>query len=85
MYYRMVDTVLARDKNWVRWKEENCPEISRHAVSTEHFVKAKDGMKKVCTSQRLRPTPMGSLDLGFLTEPEHSQIRGVDALTLPAR
>lgn len=39
-YYRMVDTVLSRDKNWVRWKMENCQPFTRDRVPTKHFVEA---------------------------------------------
>jgi THO complex subunit 1 len=42
-YYRMVDTVLSRDKNWVRWKMENCQPFTRDRVSTKHFLDAKSG------------------------------------------
>lgn len=65
-FYRMVETVLSRDKNWVRWKMENCPSIARPPVSPEVFAEAKRAALKTATSKRLRPTPMGSLDLDFL-------------------
>lgn len=69
-YYRMVDTVLTRDKNWVRWKVESCPPISRSPASPEDFVKAKLGVSKAGANKRLRPAPMGSLNLDFLSDPE---------------
>lgn len=40
-YYRMVDTVLSRDKNWVRWKMENCQPFTRDRVPTKDFLDAK--------------------------------------------
>lgn len=67
-FYRMVETVLSRDKNWVRWKVENCPSIARPAVTPEEFVEAKASAKKATTNKRLRPNPLGSLDLKFLSE-----------------
>lgn len=42
-YYRMVDTVLSRDKNWVRWKMENCQPFTRDRVPTKDFQEAKSG------------------------------------------
>lgn len=69
-YYRMVDTVLTRDKNWVRWKLESCPPISRPPASSEDLAKAIAGIKKTGANKRLRPAPMGSLNLDFLSNPE---------------
>jgi THO complex subunit 1 len=67
-FYRMVETVLSRDKNWVRWKIENCPTIARPAISPEEYVEAKAAARKATTNKRLRPNPMGSLRLDFLSE-----------------
>ena len=67
-YYRMVDTVLSRDKNWVHWKAEGCPEIQREPVSAEDFAEAEKGAAKACINKRLRSTPMGTLDLSFLSD-----------------
>ncbi|KAI9828024.1 MAG: hypothetical protein M1832_003551 [Thelocarpon impressellum] len=69
-YYRMVDTVLSRDKNWVKWKAENCPPIERAALSSQDWSGAKDAAEKACGPRRLRVTPMGALDLSFLSEAE---------------
>ena len=67
-YYRMVDTVLSRDKNWVHWKAEGCPPIQRDPVSAEDFADAGKGAVKACTNRRLRSTPFGTLDLSFLSD-----------------
>ncbi|KAJ6015681.1 hypothetical protein N7540_010272 [Penicillium herquei] len=69
-YYRMVDTVLSRDKNWVRWKAEGCPPIERPAITVPDYKKAQDEARKIYSNKRLRPTPMGSLDLKFLSDAE---------------
>ena len=69
-FYRMVDTVLSRDKNWVRWKAEGCPPFQRPSVSTDELQGARESAKRACTSKRIRPTPLGSLDLNFLTDGE---------------
>ena len=67
-YYRMVDTVLSRDKNWTLWKVESCPPIERRPVPAEDFSEAMKGAQKACANKRLRSTPMGTLDLKFLNE-----------------
>ncbi|KAK8238314.1 THO complex subunit 1 transcription elongation factor-domain-containing protein [Phyllosticta capitalensis] len=82
-YYRMVDTVLSRDKNWVRWKMENCPPIIQPPISPPDFQGAKSGAQKACTNKRLRATPMGSLDLSFLND--SAAASGVDSLKDPER
>jgi THO complex subunit 1 len=71
-FARVVETVLSRDKNWVRWKEENCPEILLPPVEPSDFLQAKDGAKSACAWKRLRATPLGSLDLTFLSDSDHS-------------
>ena len=70
-FYRMVETVLSRDKNWARWKAENCPSISLPPVSPEIFLEAKKTVQRITTNKRLRPTPMGSLNLDFLKDTDH--------------
>ncbi|MCJ1385978.1 hypothetical protein MMC17_009103 [Xylographa soralifera] len=82
-YYRMVDTVLLRDKNWVRWKAENCPPFQRPSVSPDDFVAARNGAQKACTNKRLRAMPLGSLDLGFLSDVE--TMEGMEKFKDPAR
>ena len=67
-YYRMVDTVLSRDKNWTQWKAESCPDIQRQSVSAEEFVEARKGAQKACASKRLKANPLGSVNLNFLSE-----------------
>lgn len=67
-FYRMVETVLARDKNWVRWKSENCPSIELPPVSAETFAEATRNAGKAAATKRLRAAPMGSLSLDFLDD-----------------
>lgn len=67
-YYRMVDTVLSRDKNWVHWKAEGCPPIARTAVSAAEYGEAEKSAQKACANKRIRPNAMGALDLKFLSE-----------------
>ena len=67
-FYRMVDTVLSRDKNWVRWKIENCAPIEMPAVSPETFADATKSARSMATHKRLRAAAMGTLGLDFLRE-----------------
>ncbi|KAL1953543.1 hypothetical protein VTO42DRAFT_2620 [Malbranchea cinnamomea] len=67
-YYRMVDTVLTRDKNWVRWKADGCPPIEKPAVSIQDYLDTRLNAAKITANKRLRVTPLGSFDLTFLTE-----------------
>lgn len=72
-FYRMVETVLSRDKNWVRWKIENCPSIELPPLSPETFVEAKTSTSKLAATKKIRPAPMGSLDLSFLEEEDEEE------------
>jgi THO complex subunit 1 len=53
-YYRMVDTVLSRDKNWVRWKMENCHPFTRDRVPTTDTLGAKSGAQQAVRRSMLR-------------------------------
>ncbi|KAF4442491.1 nuclear matrix p84 [Fusarium acutatum] len=75
-FYRMVETVLARDKNWVRWKIEGCHPIKRDPVSPASFLEAKANVQKMATSKRLRSVPMGSVSLDFLKEEDEEAAMG---------
>lgn len=82
-YCRMVETVLARDKNWVRWKVESCPSIVRGPVSTEQELEARKGARDATRPRRIPDKPMGAMDLSFLDE--GSGGGGLDALKDPSR
>lgn len=75
--------MLSRDKNWVRWKIENCPAIIKPPISPEDYITSKVSAKKATANKRLRPTPMGSLDLKFLTNTDDKS--GLDRLKDPSR
>ena len=66
-YYRMVDTVLSRDKNWVRWKADSCPSIDRPPIRVEEYLEAQRTLKKLCTKHPLPPPP-GAAELDFLSK-----------------
>ncbi|XXH05182.1 hypothetical protein Hte_011607 [Hypoxylon texense] len=67
-FYRVVESVISRDKNWVRWKVESCPPIKRDPVAPADFNEARASAKRMATNKRLRAVPMGSLSLDFLKE-----------------
>lgn len=68
-YYRMVDSVLSRDKNWVRWKAEACPLITKDALEFETIASAQ---KTLCDMTAKKPfaNPPGANDFGFLSMAE---------------
>ncbi|KAI4189482.1 MAG: hypothetical protein L6R41_001444 [Letrouitia leprolyta] len=85
-YYRMVDTVLSRDKNWVHWKAEGCPLIEQPPLTAGAVLESQKGAAKACAPRRIRPTPMGSLDLSFLSNAgDEGQAQGLEALKNPER
>ncbi|KIX93922.1 uncharacterized protein Z520_10259 [Fonsecaea multimorphosa CBS 102226] len=80
-YYRMVDTILSRDKNWVRWKAENCPSISRDGVSPQIYLESQDTLTKLTESARAPlVNPPGAADLAFL-----SKVEPLEALKHPSK
>jgi THO complex subunit 1 len=82
-YYRMVDTVLSRDKNWVRWKMENCQPFTRDRVATKDFLSAKSGARSaVRMRQPLKPMGVpGTLKFLYNTDAEN----GLAQLRQPGR
>ncbi|KAK4167678.1 THO complex subunit 1 transcription elongation factor-domain-containing protein [Cladorrhinum sp. PSN259] len=82
-FVRLLETVLARDKNWVWWKAESCPPIELPRLAPEVFVKSMNSAGKLSTTKRLRATPMGSLSLDFLNDDEEE--KNLATLMDPAR
>ena len=85
-YCRMVETVLSRDKNWVRWKMENCQPFTRKKVDTANFLTSKsDAVRAVAKKRPMDPARVpGSLDFLYNTEAEKglSQLRRRDRYAL---
>ncbi|KAI5868159.1 THO complex subunit 1 transcription elongation factor-domain-containing protein [Durotheca rogersii] len=67
-FFRVVESVISRDKGWVRWKVESCPPIKKEPVSPADFNEAKANARRMATNKRLRSVPMGTLSLEFLRE-----------------
>jgi THO complex subunit 1 len=82
-FFRMVETVLSRDKNWARWKIDNCPNIAKDAITPQQYAEAKNAARRATTNKKIRHIPMGSLDLKFLSE-GHTR-GGLDRLKEPSR
>lgn len=82
-YYRMVETVLARDKNWVRWKLESCPSIVRDAVTPQENKDAQAGAKQATANRRMKARPAGAIDVSFLAETDYD--KGLERLKDPTR
>ncbi|KAI1096578.1 THO complex subunit 1 transcription elongation factor-domain-containing protein [Rostrohypoxylon terebratum] len=82
-FFRVLDSVISRDKGWVRWKVESCPPIKRDPVTPNDFNEAKASARRMTTNKRLRTVPMGSLSLEFLKE-EDSET-AMEKLKDPAR
>lgn len=74
----MVNTVLARDKNWIWWKIQRCPSIVRDAVSAQNYEAAKEAVRQSTANKRIKTRPVGSMDLTFLAEAHHTC--GLDSL-----
>ena len=77
-YYRMADTVLTRDKNWVRWKVEECPPISIPPVPTSDQLSAMASAKRTCASRKIKANPMGAIDLSFVSDTKN--VNSLDTL-----
>ncbi|GAB7350632.1 hypothetical protein MBLNU459_g1195t1 [Dothideomycetes sp. NU459] len=82
-YHRMVDTVLSRDKNWVRWKLESCPSIVKDAVDPKDLSTAKSGARNATATRRMKARPMGAIDVNFLSEADNA--KGFERLKDPSR
>ncbi|KAH7346129.1 nuclear matrix protein [Pyrenochaeta sp. MPI-SDFR-AT-0127] len=86
-YYRMVDTVLSRDKNWVRWKMENCQPFTRDRVPTGSYLQAKSGAQKAVVNKKASRPPSVPHTLDFLYNNEAekglSQLRQRDRFNVP--
>lgn len=52
----------------MRWKINGCPSIEKPAILAKDYEQSKITARKSTTSKRLRPIPLGSLDLKFLGE-----------------
>lgn len=82
-FLRMVETILSRDKNWVRWKIENCPIIERPAISPKEWTSAMNTVRRETTSKKVRLNSTHPLNLDFLKEGDDVDV--MDELKDPTR
>lgn len=82
-YYRMVDTVLSRDKNWVRWKMENCQPFTRDRVPAKDFLESKSGAQRAVASKKTTKPATLPPTLQFLSNTEAE--KGLSQLRQPDR
>ncbi|KAK7751498.1 hypothetical protein SLS62_006583 [Diatrype stigma] len=82
-FFRIVDSVLSRDKGWAFWKAESCPTIEKPAVAPAEYSEAMASARRLATNKRLRPTPMGSMSLDFLKGEDSAS--ALERLKDPAR
>jgi THO complex subunit 1 len=73
-FYRMVDTVLARDKNWVYWKMAGCEPIRRDPITPELWAEAQASAQRATMNKRLRPIPLNAVPMEFLKEKDRDQV-----------
>ncbi|KAI2637336.1 THO complex subunit 1 transcription elongation factor-domain-containing protein [Xylaria nigripes] len=81
-FFRVVESVISRDKGWVRWKVENCPPIERPSVSPADFNDARASVKRLATSRRPK-AGFNSFSLAFMDEKDSN--RSLDKLKDPVR
>jgi THO complex subunit 1 len=80
-YCRMIETVLARDKNWIRWKMESCPSIVRPPVPTDLELAARKGVQDAARPRRVPDGSGGGLNLSFLDEEKAGDIESLSLHT----
>lgn len=83
IFHRMVDTVLARDKNWVYWKMASCEPIQRDPVKPEEWAESQAAMQRATTNKRLRPVPLNAVPMEFLEDKDRAKV--VEELKNPER
>lgn len=74
-FLRMVETILSRDKNWVRWKIENCPLIERPPIAAQEWAEAMREAKYLTAPKKVRLNGMSGsgLSLDFLKEEDDEE------------
>lgn len=82
-FLRMVESVISRDKNWARWKIQNCPSFARDSISSQLYAQAKTSARQAATRKRIRGNNWAVLDLTFLSQGDSRD--GLERLKDPAR
>lgn len=63
---RLINTVLTREQNWVRWKAESCQPFDMLPLAEEEFEDAKLKAEKQCISEAPFRYVMGTPTLSRL-------------------
>lgn len=79
----MVETVLSRDKNWARWKIDNCPSIAKPAITPEEYAKSIASARRASRIKKSSQNTAGQVDLSFLSGGDEQG--GLKRLKDPAR
>jgi THO complex subunit 1 len=82
-FLRMVESVISRDKNWARWKIENCPSFARDSITAQEYALAKGSARQATTRKRPRGNNWAVLDLTFLSQGDTRN--GLERLKDPLR
>jgi len=63
---RLINTVLAREQNWVHWKAEGCHNFDNAPLGADEFLDAKTNASIHCRVERPFPYTMGTPTLNRL-------------------
>jgi THO complex subunit 1 len=63
---RLINTVLAREQNWVHWKADGCHKFDMAPLQPEEFLDAKTKASNHCKPERPFPYVMGTPTLNRL-------------------
>lgn len=66
LFMRLINTVLAREQNWVHWKAEGCHQFDLPALDPAEFVDANARVTNHCKPERPFPYLMGTPTLNRL-------------------
>ncbi|KAI5815600.1 THO complex, subunit THOC1 [Pyronema omphalodes] len=66
LFMRLIDTVLAREKNWIAWKTEGCHPFDIPAMKKEEVESAEVKAMNHCKAERPFPYTMGTPTLNRL-------------------
>jgi THO complex subunit 1 len=80
LFMRLINTVLAREQNWVQWKVEGCHGFDLAPLPSSEFQDAKAKAALHCKSERPFPYSMGTPTLHRLWKDtgDHLQIEDLE-------
>lgn len=84
LFFRSIETILNRDKNWVRWKMESCPSFLLDPLPAEKFSDITEKVKELCRPTKPYEFEMGTPALSRLWR-EGAKSSGLEALQVKER